>query len=167
MDLLLLRQLQRLASRGGRKPILDSVTGLGASIMKKGACTGPLFRFNNRSAEFRNAGSLHSRSERQLLGFSPSEEQDELLLRRPFLPPWRALPSQEGNSVCAFSIPARWFSWFLTGNLQAKTGNRKGERPVGAPAARAWGMEGNNNPKRLGPSGGLTALARGKPALRR
>ena len=32
-------------------------------------------------------------------------------------------------------------------------GTRKSERPVGAPAARAWGMEGSCNPKRLGPAG--------------
>jgi len=35
---------------------------------------------------------------------------------------------------------------------------------VGAPAARAWGMEGNRNPKRLGPSGRPAALASGRTA---
>jgi len=41
--------------------------------------------------------------------------------------------------------------------------NQKNERPVGAPAARAWGMEGTCNPKKLGPSGRFAALASGKP----
>jgi hypothetical protein len=30
---------------GWPEPILDSVTGFGASIAKKGACTSPLFHF--------------------------------------------------------------------------------------------------------------------------
>ena len=44
-DLLPLTQLTKIGFPGWPEPILDSVTGLGASIMKKGACTGPLFRF--------------------------------------------------------------------------------------------------------------------------
>jgi hypothetical protein len=44
-DLHLFPQLTKIGFPGWPEPILDSVTGLGASIMKKGACTGPLFRF--------------------------------------------------------------------------------------------------------------------------
>ena len=44
-DLHLIQQLTKIGFPGWPEPILDSVTGLGASIMKKGACTGPLFRF--------------------------------------------------------------------------------------------------------------------------
>ena len=48
-DLHLSPQLTKIGFPGWPEPILDSVTGLGASIMKKGACTGPLFRFWDRS----------------------------------------------------------------------------------------------------------------------
>src|SRR5215831_5670703 len=50
-DLHLLPQLTKIGFPGWPEPILDSVTGLGASIMKKGACTGPLFRFYEDSAQ--------------------------------------------------------------------------------------------------------------------
>jgi hypothetical protein len=40
---------------GWPEPILDSVTGFGASIKKEGACTGPLFHFSGASASILRA----------------------------------------------------------------------------------------------------------------
>src|ERR1700757_3387049 len=71
-DLHPLPQRTKIGFPGWPEPILDSVTGLGASIMKKGACTGPLFRFWDMST---HASEALFRPQSLTLSFVPDAEQ--------------------------------------------------------------------------------------------
>src|SRR5713101_6868279 len=110
---------------GWPEPTLDSVTGFGVSIAKKGACTSPLFHFQGLLPPFepvslpKNWPHLSTRWRR--------DSQPKRNLRADA----RAKGSGETQSTPAFPS--------LTDNCQRSTVRQKNERPVGGPAARAWG----------------------------
>ena len=100
---------------------LDSVTGFGASITRRGLAPAPFFISSVRQRTVRSATVRTNRGWPVLVASGP----------RPPLRPGiicvqrNRSPASTSGSACAWE----WCCWPL----------KKNERPVGAPAARAWG----------------------------
>jgi hypothetical protein len=139
----LYRCTYKIGFPGWPEPILDSVTGFGASITKEGACTGPLFHFRRRLCHRPRNASWAVLIELVDIWSFPRIVLG--LFARAL--PHRAIAKPFRNRVCAEPCDVR--------SLESQ----KNKRPVGGPAARAWGMEGTVIRSPFGSSGRSAALA--------